>query len=69
MSRIEQKLYIAEKRAVIVALHKVGLPIQTPVNTPFDIKNIQLSNDVIDKDLLDDEIEQIEHGHCDHLLY
>ena len=33
---LNTKLNIAEKRAVIVALHKVGLPIQTPVNTPFD---------------------------------
>lgn len=66
---LNTKLNIAEKRAVIVALHKVGLPIQTPVNTPFDIKNIQLSNDEIDKDLLDDAKTQIEHGHCDHLLY
>ena len=66
---LNTKLNIAEKRAVIVALHKVGLPIQTPVNTPFDIKNIQLSNDVIDKDLLDDAKTQIEHGHCDYLLY
>ena len=63
------KLNIAEKRAVIVAFHKVGLPIQIPANAPFDIKNIQQSNDVIDKDLLDDAKTQIEHGHCDHLLY
>lgn len=66
---LNMKLNIAEKRAVIVALHKVGLPIQIPANAPFDIKNIRLSNDVIDKDLLDDAKTQIEHGHCDHLLY
>lgn len=66
---LNTKLNFAEKRAVIVALHKIGLPIQTPVNAPFDIKNIQLSNNVIDKDLLDDAKTQIEHGHCDHLLY
>ena len=66
---LNMKLNIAEKRAVIVALHKVGLPIQIPANAPFDIKNIQLSNDVIDKDLLDDAKTQIGHGHCDHLLY
>lgn len=66
---LNTKLNIAEKRAVIVALHKIGLPIQTPVNAPFDIKNIQLSNGVIDKDLLEDAKTQIEHGYCDHLLY
>ena len=66
---LNTKLNIAEKRAVIVALHKVGLPIQTPVNTPFDIKNIQLNNDVIDKDFLDDAKNQIDHGYCDHLFY
>lgn len=29
---LNTKLNIAEKRAVIVALHKIGLPIQTPIN-------------------------------------
>lgn len=66
---LNTKLNIAEKRAVIVALHKIGLPIQTPINASFDIKNIQLSNDAIDKDLLDDAKVQIGHGHCDHLFY
>lgn len=66
---LNAKLNIAEKRAVIVALHKLGLPIQTPANAPFDIKDIRLSNEVIDKDLLDDAMVQIEHGHCDHLFY
>ena len=63
------KLNIAEKRAVIVALHKLGLPIRIPANKPFDIKEIHLSNEVIDSDLLDDIKVQIEHGHCDHLFY
>lgn len=66
---LNAKLNIAEKRAVIVALHKLGLPVQTPANAPFDIKDIRLSNEVIDKDLLDDAMVQIEHGHCDHLFY
>lgn len=61
---LNMKLNITDKRAVIVALHKVGLPIQMPANAPFDIKNIRLSNDVIDTDLLDDAKTQIEHGHC-----
>ena len=62
-------LKIAEKRAVIVALHKLGLPIRIPAHAPFDIKEIHLSNEVIDRDLLDDIKVQIEHGHCDHLFY
>ena len=63
------KLNIAEKRAVIVALHKLGLPIRIPANAPFDIKEIHLSNEVIDSGLLDDIKVQIEHGHCDYLFY
>ena len=66
---LNAKLNIAEKRAVIVALHKLGLPIRIPANAPFDIKEIHLSNEVIDSDLLDDINVQIEHGHCDHLFY
>lgn len=63
------RLNIAEKRAVIVALHKVGLPIQIPVNAMFDIKYIQLAHTVIDKELIDDAMVQIRHGHCDNLFY
>lgn len=63
------KLNIAEKRAVIVALHKLGLPIRIPANAPFDIKEINLNNEVIDSDLLIDIKVQIEHGHCDYLFY
>lgn len=66
---LNAKLNIAEKRAVIVLLHKLGLPIQTPANAPFDIKEIQLSNEMIDLELIDDAKVQIEHGHCDHLFY
>lgn len=66
---LNAKLNIAEKRAVIVALHKLGLPIRIPANAPFNIKEIHLSNDVIDSDLLDDIRVQIEHGQCDHLFY
>lgn len=68
-AELNAKLNIAEKRAVIVALHKLGLPIQTPVNAPFDIKDIKLNNEMIDKDFLEDAKVQIEHGHCDHLYY
>lgn len=46
-AELNAKLNIAEKRAVIVALHKLGLPIQTPVNAPFDIKDIKLNNEMI----------------------
>ena len=66
---LNTKLNIAEKRAVIVALHKLGLPIRIPANAPFDIKEIHLSNDEIDSDLLEDIRVQIERGHCDHLFY
>lgn len=66
---INTKINIVEKRAIIVALHKVGIPIQAPINTPFDIRNVQLSNDLIDTNLIDDAKIQIEHGHCDSFLY
>lgn len=32
---LNAKLNIAEKHAVIVALHKLGLPIRIPANAPF----------------------------------
>lgn len=63
------KLNVAEKRAVIVALHKLGIPIQMPVNAPFDIRNVRFAQEAIDMAFIKDAIIQVKHGFCDHLFY
>src|SRR5215510_1350563 len=47
-------LNIAEKRAILVCLHKLGIPIEMPVGNTFEIKNIQFLSNPIDKDEIED---------------
>lgn len=62
-------LTITEKRTIIVALHKLGIPFETPYNEVFEIKKIHFDDKVIDKDDIDDIVLQINKGYCDKLFY
>lgn len=63
------KMTIAEKRTIIVALHKIGIPVTTTVSGVFDIKSVHFLPIAIDKDVIDDSIVQINSGQCDHLFF
>lgn len=56
------KLNVSEKRAVVVALHKIGVPFEISTKDDFDIKNLRLKDIIIDRDEIDAMIQQIEKG-------
>lgn len=60
---------ITEKRAVLVAVYKVGVPIEMPIESKFDIKNINFSSHPVDEKEIDGMIAQIKKGNCDYLFY
>ena len=62
-------LSIVEKRTILVALHKLGIPIGIPSDEVFNIQKIYFIDMVIDKDELDGIILQISKGYCDNLFY
>ena len=62
-------LTISEKRAVIVALHKLGLPIGLGTNEIFDIRNVHFLDRTIDEDEVEGMITQVKQGNCDSLFY
>lgn len=62
-------LSISEKRAVIVALHKLGVPIIIPPTTPFQISDIQFFNNEISNEEMNSIIAQLDRGNCDYLFY
>lgn len=68
-SEFNTKLNVSEKRAVVVALNKLGIPFETPIRDTFDIKNIRFKDIIIDKDEVKAMISQIEKGNCDNLFY
>ncbi len=62
-------LSITEKRMVIVALHKLGVPIGVPSNEVFNIRKVFFVNTTIEEDEIDGIILQINKGFCDNLFY
>ena len=63
------KLNVSEKRAVVVALHKIGVPFEISTKDDCDIKNLRLKDIIIDRDEIDAMIQQIEKGNCDNLFF
>lgn len=63
------KLNISEKRAVVVALHKLGIPFEAPTKETFDIKNIRLKDIAIDKDEIIAMTVQVNKGNCDTIFF
>ncbi len=69
VSEFNNKLTISEKRAIVVALHKIGVLFEMPTKDAFDVRNLRLKDIVIDKDEIDGMIQQIEKGNCDNLFF
>ncbi|MDE6192383.1 MAG: hypothetical protein K2M83_00135 [Muribaculaceae bacterium] len=68
-NEFNNKLTLSEKRAVLVALNKLGIPIEIPFSQPFNINEVCLCDEVISIDFLDDIITQLSKGLCDHLFF
>lgn len=68
-NEFNNKLSLSEKRAVIVALHKLGIPIKIPSSQPFNINEVCLGDQVISADYVDDVVTQLNNGLCDDLFF
>ena len=62
------KLSIADKRAVLVALHKIGIPIEASTKQ-VNISKVNFQAQIIDKDVILGMIRQVDSGLCDHLFF
>ena len=60
---------LAEKRTILVALHKLGIPVIVKPDSDFSIEKISFDCIKIDRDELTAISNQIEKGLCDHLFY
>lgn len=68
-SEFNNTMSLAEKRTVIVAMHKLGIPIAIQPTSVFRIENISFKKKRINEDELSAIVLQIENGYCDHLFY
>lgn len=67
--QFNNSMSISEKRTIIVALHKLGIPVQVLSSEAFNISKVTFARQIIDKDELDAIASQIESGHCDTLFH
>ena len=63
------KINIVEKRSILVALCKLGIPIVKPVDEVFCIEHVRFEHEEIDRDTIKLMIEQIHKGNCDELFF
>lgn len=63
------ELDIIEKRAVLVALCKLGIPVERPVDRVFDIKNVRFEHKVISKETIELMKGQLNKGNCDTMFF
>lgn len=69
-NQFNNELNITEKRAVVVALQKIGIPfLGASVNSDFNINDLHFRNTMIDKDEIDEMVQQIKKGNCDNLFF
>ena len=68
-SEFDNKINIVEKRAILVALCKLGIPIVKPVDDTFYIEHIRFEKEEIDKETISLMIEQVNKGNCDQLFF
>lgn len=68
-SEFNTKINVSEKRAIVVALHKLGVPFEPPTNDILNIKRLNFKDVVIDKDEIKTMISQINKGNCDKHFY
>lgn len=68
-SEFNNKVNIVEKRAVLVALCKLGIPIVKPVDESFCIEHVRFEKVIIDKDSIRLMIGQVNKGNCDDLFF
>lgn len=64
-----KSMSIAEKRTVVVALHKLGIPFGVPSNETFNIREIHFMDVIVNENDINAIIYQITKGYCDNLFY
>lgn len=68
-SEFNNTLDVVEKRTVLVALCKLGIPVFKPIDDLFNIEDIKFEHKPIDKDTIDLMKGQVNKGNCDELFF
>ena len=69
LNEFNASLNLTEKRAILVVLHKIGIPITAEELGKFNINEVLFSKNIIENNDIDNMVFQIESGNCDHLFF
>lgn len=62
-------LNISEKQMVLVALHKIGLPIDIAGEDVFNINSVRFLDRKIEKEMIEGMVLQIKKKYCDRFFF
>lgn len=68
-SEFNNDLDIVEKRSVLVALCKLGIPVIKPLDSTFNIDDVKFEHKVIEKETIGLMIGQVNKGNCDDMFF
>ena len=68
-SEFNNSLDVVEKRAVLVALCKLGIPVVQPIDDLFRIENVEFEKKFISKDVIALMKGQVNKGNCDDMFF
>lgn len=68
-AEFNNRLDVVEKRAVLVALCKLGIPVVQPIDDIFNIEVVKFEKKVICKDVLELMKGQVNKGNCDDMFF
>lgn len=68
-NEFNKKFNMAQKRAILVALHKIGLPIEIPISGLSSIEHVTFLKKDISIQEIKDMRAQVKNGNCDHLFF
>ena len=68
-SEFNNSLNVVEKRAVLVALCKLGVPVVQPIDDIFRIENVEFENKIISKEVIALMKGQVNKGNCDDMFF
>lgn len=69
LNEFNASLNLTEKRAILVVLHKIGIPITAESSGKFNINEVLFSKNIIENNNIDNMVFQIESGNCDHIFF
>ena len=68
-NEFNNRINLSEKQIILVALHKIGVPIDLSPDGLFNIKAVTFRNQLINKQEIEEMILQVKNNYCDNMFF